>query len=194
VVTPTEQAAGRGDHVVVFYRSDLELIEAAGRFLRGPVTDGGARIVIATAAHRASLRARLAAAGTDPAIAAATGSYAELDAGDTLGRCMINGWPDPAAFWQLISPLMEQCGRGGRPVRVFGEMAGLLWGSGQAGATIDLEALWNELAARYSFSLLCGYRAETAASLDVSDALTQVCGAHTATVGEPPELGLALRG
>jgi hypothetical protein len=35
-------------------------------------------------------------------------------------------------------------------VHVFGEMVALLWRLGQINAAIEVEAMWNELAAQYS--------------------------------------------
>ena len=72
-------------------------------------------------------------------------------------------------------------GAGGRkgPVRVYGEMVALLWEAGLVTAAIDVEALWNEIAARYSFSLLCGYPAASVAGPEHADALALVCGAHS---------------
>jgi len=45
------------------------------------------------------------------------------------------------------------------------------------------------MASRHSFSLLCGYSASSVSDPELSDALTQVCLAHTAASGVPPNLG-----
>ena len=42
-------------------------------------------------------------------------------------------------------------------VRAYGEMVDVLWKDGQTLAALRLEELWNDLADRHSFSLLCGY-------------------------------------
>jgi len=190
VTTSTGTTSPR-DHVVVFYASDRELTEVAGEFVLRALAAGGVAIVIATARHRLTLDVWLGAAGVDVAAVTAGGDFIELDAAGTLGQFMLNGRPDPAAFWQVISPLLQDGGQGGRPVHVFGEMVGLLWESNKAGTAIEVEALWNEMASQHQFRLLCGYAASSDTGPKVSDALAQVCSAHSQAIGQQPELGLA---
>jgi hypothetical protein len=42
-------------------------------------------------------------------------------------------------------------------IRAYGEMVDVLWKDGKPDAAIRLEMLWNRLAAKYGFALLCGY-------------------------------------
>jgi hypothetical protein len=42
-------------------------------------------------------------------------------------------------------------------IRAYGEMVDVLWKAGQTDAAITLEMLWNSLASKHPFSLLCGY-------------------------------------
>jgi hypothetical protein len=44
-----------------------------------------------------------------------------------------------------------------RSIRGYGEMVDLLWQDGLAGASIELERLWNEIAKSHDLKLLCGY-------------------------------------
>jgi hypothetical protein len=182
-------SADPGDHVVVFYADNRELIELAGTFLLAGLRDGGVCIVVATAGHRLSLDAWLGCADLDVAAAQASRSYVELDAAETLDRFMVGGWPDAAAFWRTLSPVIDEAGRTGGPVRIFGEMVSLLWDAGEVAAAIDVEALWNEIGSRYSFTLLCGYAAESASGPGHSDAVAQVCAAHASATGAPAESG-----
>lgn len=101
---------------------------------------------------------------------------------------MVADRPDPAGFWQAISPMLRQAAKAGRPVRVFSEMVSLLWDAGLIDAAIEVEAMWNELGAHYPFSLLCAYPAQPAACAHQLDALTEVCRAHTQVTGVPPEV------
>ncbi|MEO7861228.1 MAG: hypothetical protein ABIU05_12435, partial [Nitrospirales bacterium] len=54
-----------------------------------------------------------------------------------------------------------------------------LWAGGRSREAIRLEELWNELATRHTFSLLCGY--PMSGFPDQKDHLSylQVCHAHT---------------
>ena len=177
---------GRRDHVVLFYRDEQELTERVSEYLLPAIHDGGVAIVVATPDHRRSFDRYLADAGVDVAAACARGAYLAPDASETMRGFMV-AWPDPAGFWQAVSPMLRQAAKAGRPVRVFGEMVALLWDAGLTDAAIEVEAMWNELGAQYPFSLLCAYPALPAACADQLDALTEVCHAHTQVTGIPPD-------
>ena len=184
--------AARGGHVVLFYRDEQELAEQVGEYLLPAVTDGGgAAIVIATPDHRRSIEERLASAGADLAAARARGSYLEFDANETIRGFMVGDSPDPAGFWQAVSPLLRQAAKTGLPVRIFGEMVSLLWDSGLVNAAIEVEVMWNELGGQDPFSLLCAYPARPVTCSHHLDALTEVCRAHTEVTGSPPDPELA---
>jgi hypothetical protein len=170
-------SAGGHDHVVLFHASDEELADQVYEHLFG-AGEPGTAIVIATPAHRRLIIQRLAQAGADVAAEWAAGSLVALDAGEIMASFMVQGWPDAAAFWQTLSPVLKQALARPGQVRVFGEMVALLWEAGQAGAAVDLEALWNELARQYSFSLLCAYPAAAVAGDERADELALVCAAH----------------
>jgi len=57
-------------------------------------------------------------------------------------------------------------------------MVELLAEEGNFSAARHLEELWNELAARYSFTLLCGYSAAHFATPTAREALAGICDAH----------------
>ncbi len=63
---------------------------------------------------------------------------------------------------------------------MFGEMVALLWADGQTGAAVDLEAMWNELASQYSFSLLCAYPASAVSGDHLADEVAHLQAAHSA--------------
>ena len=184
--------AGRGEHVVLFYQDEQELAVRVNEYLLPAVTDGGgAAIVVATPDHRRFFEEHLAEAGADVAAARARGSYLELDANETIRRFMVGDRPDPAGFWQVISPLLRQAAGTGQPVRVFGEMVSLLWDAGLVSAAIEVEVMWNELGGQDPFSLLCAYPARPVTCSHYLDALTEVCRAHTEVTGSPPAPELA---
>jgi hypothetical protein len=82
--------------------------------------------------------------------------------------------------------MLRQAAKAGRPVRVFGEMVALLWDAGLIDAAIEVEAMWNEMAAQYPFSLLCAYPVQSVDGDHHRDALTEVCRVHTSVVGGVP--------
>jgi hypothetical protein len=173
-------------HSVLFYRDDSELAVCAGEPLLAALNSGGTAIVVATPTHRELIGQWLTAAGSDLPAATADGRYLVRDAHETMASFMIGGWPSPASFWQALNPLIQRAAVTAPPVRVFGEMVALLWESAQLGAALELEALWNELAAHYPFGLVCGYSAGTADGRDRGDALAELCEVHAGTLGAVP--------
>jgi hypothetical protein len=182
-----------GHHVVQFYGHDEELAGRVADYLLGALEGEGVAIAIATPEHRRKFEARLTQAGVDLAAARASGAYLDLDASETLCELMAadrldstvldSTVLDSAAFDRVIGGLIKQAGAGGRPVSAYGEMVALLWDDGLVNAAIQLEAMWNELGRRYSFSLFCGYRAESVTRDGSIDAFAELCRLHREIVG-----------
>jgi KaiC/GvpD/RAD55 family RecA-like ATPase len=170
----------------MFHRDGDEFAGRASAYLLEALRAGGAAIVIASPEHRRAVRARLAQAGTDVAAAEAAGAFVTLDALETMLRCMVADWPDPASFWREISPLIRRATEAFKPVHVVGEMVALLWDSGEVNAGIEVEAMWNEMAAQYPFSLLCAYPVPSVSDDDYQDCLAEVCHVHSSAAGAVP--------
>jgi hypothetical protein len=146
-------------HAVQFYGSDESLFTTVAGFLaEGLITEQPA-IVIATASHRASIVEHLCGRLIDCATAIKEGDLILLDAEETLDLFMVDGVPNADLFEVNLGRVVEQTlnGRTRTVVRAYGEMVDVLWKNGQADAAIALEILWNKLALKYHFALLCGY-------------------------------------
>ncbi|HEY8808082.1 MAG TPA: MEDS domain-containing protein [Candidatus Limnocylindria bacterium] len=167
-------------HAVQFYEKDDYLLEGVTRFVAAGVSDGDASIVIATKAHRADLEARLVRRGLDLNAARRRGSYLALDAAETLSKLMVGNSPDAAKFDAVVGALIERTVQGPplRRVRAFGEMVALLWTDGKPSAAIELEKLWNGLAKKQTFSLLCGYPMHAFAGTQHDDGFAAVSVEH----------------
>jgi anti-sigma regulatory factor (Ser/Thr protein kinase) len=181
-LTPTSAC----DHVVQFYLSDAELVEKAAGHLADAIASGAVAIVIATPVHARAFEAWIAASGIDLEAAVAGGSYAVLDAAETLQGCLVDGRPDAKRFDEMVGELVRAAAGGGRRVCAYGEMVALLWEAGRVNAAIELESLWNDLATRVPFSLFCSYPSVSATGEDQTEALAQLCCMHTAVVGADP--------
>jgi hypothetical protein len=168
-------------HAVQFYERDEFLLEGVTRFVSMGISDGDCSIVIATKAHRADLDARLLRRGLDLNAARRRGSYIALDAAETLSKFMAGTMPDPAKFDHVVGSLIERSVQGPplRRVRAFGEMVALLWAEGNSAGAIELERLWNQLAQRQTFSLLCGYPMKAFASAEHERGFASVMASHT---------------
>jgi hypothetical protein len=173
---------GPRDHVVQFYRQDVELAQQAGAFLAEAIRDGGTAMAIATPPHRRALEARLAGAGIDVAAARARGDYVAPDAEEMLRRCVIGGKPDVGGFDDAVCSLIEGSAQRGQRVRIYGELVAVLRQSGQATAAIELEEMWIGLGRRLPFALWCGYPARD----DGAGEVAEICRLHGEIVGPAP--------
>ncbi|HEY7323956.1 MAG TPA: MEDS domain-containing protein [Streptosporangiaceae bacterium] len=146
------------EHVATFCETDAEMADAAAAYLLSAIDQGGAGVAIVTPEHERHIERRFVGAGFDLAAARADGGYVVVDARAAIDQVTTRGWPDPAAFWRTISPVIQRAGQDGqRPVRVFGEMVSLLWQADEFSAAMDVEALWTELARQHRIALLCAY-------------------------------------
>lgn len=147
-------------HAVQFYGDDESLFITVAGFLSQGFVDGHPAIVIATEAHRSAILNYLRARLIDVDKAQKVGSLIVLDAQKTLDQFMVGETPDANRFDQSVGKLIEGVLEGrqeGILIRAYGEMVDVLWKQGRSDAAIRLEMLWNKLAQRYGFALLCGY-------------------------------------
>jgi MEDS: MEthanogen/methylotroph, DcmR Sensory domain/Histidine kinase-like ATPase domain len=166
-----------GSHVVQFYDSDDELTEPAASFLAEAIRGGGTAVLIAQPGHRARFAQALAARGISVAAARGGGMLIERDAARTLALLGARQGLDPAAFETVIGALLRTARRRGGPVRIYGEMVGLVWRRNQTGRALALESLWNELGSREQFLLFCSYPQPKPQQ---ANAVRQVAGLHSA--------------
>jgi anti-sigma regulatory factor (Ser/Thr protein kinase) len=172
-----------GDHLVHFYEGDDDLVGAVTAYLGEGLRNDETAIVVATATHTAAFEAALSARGIDVAEARARGALLSFDASLTLSKFFAGGEMDADAFDSVVGGIVRDASRSGRPVRAYGEMVALLWDDGNVPAAIELESLWNDLGRQVSFSLFCGYPANSVAGDEHADAFHQVCHLHSAVVG-----------
>lgn len=184
------------EHAVQLYADETELVEPVGAYLAAGFDLSEPAIVITTPEHRALFAERLAACGWEEAELLERGLLVPRDADETLEAVLLGGKPSPERFEQAVGTLIDEVAARfpGRQVRAFGEMVDILCARGDPQSAAELEDLWNRLAERRRFSLLCAYR------IDLFDAdaqltlLPQICGAHTHVQpgGDVPRLGRAV--
>lgn len=168
-------------HAVQVYADLDELAGSVAAYLYAGFENGEPAVLVATREHVARFAEKLAAAGWDERKVQADRLLVLVDADATLAEFMDGDRPSAPAFEAVIGTLLDRVAERfpQAPIRVFGEMVDLLAARGQTEVAVQLEQLWNELARRRSFSLLCGYR------LDVFDRATQtgllpdVCAEHS---------------
>lgn len=167
-------------HVVQFYEGEAFLAETVARFIGDGLAEGDAAVVIATPSHQDALEKGLHARGLDLATLRHEGRYVALDAARTLSQFMLDGSPDETRFGSVVgSVIARAAGSQQRRVRAFGEMVALLCAAGDPESVIRLEELWNALAQKLPFSLLCGYPVGAFRGEALGEPFGKVCRAHS---------------
>ncbi len=159
------------------YADQQLFVDALEGFASSGLRAGDAVIIIATEPHRRALAQRLRQRGFALDQARADERYLALDAAESLGRFMLDGWPDEARFNDWVGGLITRAAGSGRRVRTFGEMVALLWKHGQPAAALELERLWDEPCRQAGLWLFCAYPRECFAG-HPPEVLNQVCAHH----------------
>jgi CheY-like chemotaxis protein len=150
-----------GNHKVVFYSYDRQLLDEVAQFIGTALKAGNAAIVVATKSHRDGLVRRLESYGLDIGAAIAQGRYIALDDAATLSPLVVNGTLDSVRFLEGFSNLILKAAstaKGEPPcVAFFGEGADLLWKRSGLNVAIQDEDLCNQLTKKYDVAILCGY-------------------------------------
>jgi hypothetical protein len=165
-------------HAVQIYSDVSELAISVSAYLAAGFELGEPGVVVVTPPHLSAFMDALAETGWDAARIDRAGLLTVADAESTLEAIMSGGdAPSRAAFDQAIGSELDRFK--GRHVRAFGEMVDVLSRAGRHEAAIELEELWNDLARRRDFSLLCGYRLDVFDRESQASMLPQVCRAHS---------------
>jgi hypothetical protein len=174
------------DHAVKFYADTNSLFRTVAAFLGQGFVDAHPTVIIATPDHVMGIMEHMRQATVDVEQARRAGTLVVLDADKTLASFMVGDTPDPDRFEQNVGQLIrdlvtvrtrKSVRTGQSPIRVYGEMVDVLWKEGRADAAIRLEMLWNGLASRFGFALLCGYAMGN--FYKQTHLLEEVCRQHT---------------
>ena len=123
------------DHSVKLYKDDAEIVRSIADFYEEGIGAGETLVLVATADHRQAVEATLAARGLDLGAA-----YVALDARETLNGLLVDGSVDADLFDAIVGRIVRGLVAEGRPVRIYGEMVGLLWAGGDVvGATAGVD-------------------------------------------------------
>jgi PAS domain S-box-containing protein len=173
---------GDTEHFVQFYENDKYLVDSVSAYVGRALVAGEGAVIIATKDHRKRIQRILKRRGIEVTEARDSGQYLALDAEQTLAKFMAAGSPDPARFEESVGALVAQLEQAWPRVRAFGEMVALLWADGNSKGACKLEALWNDLAKRRSFTLFCAYPLNGFRDEPTGASLNDVCSCHTRVI------------
>jgi KaiC/GvpD/RAD55 family RecA-like ATPase len=178
------------------YRDIDELADSVSRYLAIGFDRGEPAIVIATPEHWIRFGERLAECGWDAARIEESGLLFCADADATLAAIMDGDRPSADRFDAVVGGLLDGVAAllPERRIRAFGEMVDLLCERGNPAGAARLEELWNRLARRRSFSLLCGYRIDVFDRDAQISLLPEICRSHShvLTADDPARLERAV--
>ncbi len=165
-------------HDVHFYPSDASLVQVVASFLSEGVRAGQPLVVIASPARRKAFSQKLLE--LHPDFDSREAETIWLDARDVLAGFMEGSMPNPELFEATVGNVFKRlmASRSYLVIRAYGEMVDLLWQDGNQEGAIALEKLWNALAHRYAFSLLCAYNGAGFETIDLKPGYYRVCAMH----------------
>jgi hypothetical protein len=155
--------ATRRLHAVHLYKNDERgLTASVARYLADGAERGEGLLVVADPGHVAAFRRELRRLYVGVRLAERRGWLRVVDAQEALATFMVDGYPDWKRFKSHVGALIAEtrAAVGGKGLRIYGEMVGLLWGAGQYPCAIRVEQLWNRLRKTVPFDLYCGYPIE----------------------------------
>lgn len=173
-------------HEVHFYPSETSLVDVLTGFLSDGIRSGQPLVVITTPSRRRAVEARLVQ--LHPEYRSREAESVWLDARDTLAGFMEGRMPSPELFHATLGNVFDRLmvSRSYLVVRAYGEMVDMLWKDGNPDGAIALEKLWNALANRYAFNLLCAYERAHFDDVDEKTGYHRVCAVHDRVWPSPP--------
>ena len=162
-------------HAIHFYRDGVAMGAHVAKFLLEGLHSKESIFVVASRNTQDAIRTHLV---SDLSHLSALPHYVAIDADELLSSFLVDATPDRDQFFAVMDGIFAKPSQTGRPIRVYGEMVVRLWRAGLPEAALRLEDLWNLLADRYKFSLLCAYPMNLFEGHDTQWFL-QTCAAHS---------------
>jgi hypothetical protein len=176
------------EHLVQLFDSADSLADAVTAFLRDGWLQGDTLLVVIDKAHWGAITRRLRANDLPPDNATNSGQLTVRDAAETLQLFMRHGRPNRELFDRSIGTLVQQLVSQGRRLRIYGEMVDVLSAEGNFQGAQLLEDLWNELGARESFTLFCGYSSVNFGDPRTAETLRSICRSHSHVRSNPRDI------
>jgi PAS domain S-box-containing protein len=167
-------------HDVQFYEKEDFLYSSVAGFLLDGLRAGQPLVIIATERHRQGFMKQLRMVHHDIDERLRNSDVIWLDARETLRAFMEGSLPNRELFEATIGNVIDRlvAKRNYLVVRAYGEMVDLLWKDGNTEGAIALEELWNDLAQKHSFNLLCAYAMGSFFKESHTQGFRAICDAH----------------
>jgi hypothetical protein len=166
------------EHFVQLCDSSESMADAAAAFLADAHSAGDTLLIVARESNWINIHRTLTARGVDVDAETANGRLVAMNAVTKLAELSRRGVPHAPSFDMAIGQPVRTLAARGR-LSIYGEMVDVLAELDEVDAAIALEEMWNALAERASFRLMCGYSSAHFVSRRAERRLRDVCRAHT---------------
>jgi hypothetical protein len=165
------------EHFVQICDSSESMTAAAGAFLADAHSAGDRLLIVSREANWADIHRILTARGVNVSAETVHGRLLACNAVTKLGQLLRHGMPHEPSFEVAIGEPVRELAANGR-LSIYGEMVDVLAQADEIEAAIALEQMWNRLAERTPFRLMCGYTSAHFVSRRAELRLRDVCAAH----------------
>lgn len=180
--SPAQSADGASGfwHGVQLYETEAFLTRTGAEFLSTGAARGEASILVCTPGRWESLERELVNQGFNIHEATQTNSFLMCTVDEQLACFMKDGMPDPELFRQWCTSVLLRV----RPtnaahrVRVFLEMAAVLWRREQRDAALQLTALWEQVGRGLEVSVLSLFPTRLCETPEQETHFLSMCAAH----------------
>lgn len=166
------------EHFVQLCDSSESMSAAAAAFLADAHRAGDALLIVARESNWINIHRTLTARGVDVGAETTNGRLIAMNAVSKLAELSRKGVPHAPSFDVTIGEPVRALAAKGR-LSIYGEMVDVLAELDEVDAAIALEEMWNDLAERASFRLMCGYSSAHFVSRRAEVRLRDVCRTHT---------------
>jgi hypothetical protein len=166
-------------HILQLFDEPRSRSASVAEFIERGMADGEGVVVVMQFRNWQDTAVRLARGGMDLEAVIRSGQLTVCDAAEMMGLLMRQGRPSRELFEQSAAALVRGMAARWPVLRIYGEMVDLLAAEGNLGAALELEELWNDLAAREPFTLFCGYSSLHFGNASTHAILRQICGTHS---------------
>ncbi|HEY1266308.1 MAG TPA: MEDS domain-containing protein [Candidatus Binatia bacterium] len=141
-----------------FHKSSERLAAEIAGFTSAGLASGEAVVIVASERHGKCILKALADLGVDSGRCQASGQLKLWNAEATLATIMGPTGPDRERFHAAFGDMIVEIKAAGyEHIRVYGEMAPMLWQRGNFTGALRLEGYANELVNLYGLPIFCGY-------------------------------------
>lgn len=168
-------------HLLQFYESDTFLMDVVSDFVSAGLRAHEPVIVIGREERRRTLVRTLISRNWHVDAMLRSGLLSLIDASELLSQIMRSGSFDEECATTLIAELLlkhQLTSRAGS-VRIYGEMAGMLWEVDRFDDCHALEAIYGRLGINHRLMTLCSYRTQMTNNAMSEAAMEALCRCHS---------------